>query len=119
MNQTLHRTISAIGWPFRRLLTGLITLYRSFISPMLGPRCKYHPTCSAYALQAIETHGAAKGTALGTWRLLRCNPFSKGGYDPVPAQGRWLPDVYPDGRPRRTPATLQEQPTAPSAPKEA
>ncbi len=81
-------------------LIGLITLYRTAISPMLGPRCKYHPTCSAYALDAVRVHGAAKGTALAAWRLVRCNPFSKGGFDPVPDRGSWRPDVYPDGRPR-------------------
>ena len=100
MNQRMSAMLSGIGWPFRMLLIGLITFYRRVISPMLGPRCKYFPTCSAYGLAAVQTHGAAKGSVLATWRLLRCNPFSKGGYDPVPAPGHWLPDVYPDGKPR-------------------
>lgn len=115
---TAKAVARAMGWPFRWLLTRFITFYRSFISPMLGPRCKYHPSCSAYALHAIETHGAAKGTALASWRLLRCNPFSKGGYDPVPAPGSWLPDIYPDGKPRKT-ASGETQPPAPFASKEA
>ena len=51
---------------------------------MHGPRCRYTPTCSQYAIEAIETHGAFKGSFLAIWRILRCNPFSKGGYDPVP-----------------------------------
>ena len=97
---TPRRVLHVVGWPFRMLLIGLITLYRRFISPMMGPRCKYYPSCSAYGLAAVSTHGAAKGSALAGWRLLRCNPFSKGGYDPVPAPGRRIPDVYPDGRPR-------------------
>ncbi len=92
----------ALGWPFRMLLIALITGYRKYISPLSGPRCKYHPTCSAYALRAIQVHGAAKGSLLAAWRLLRCNPFSKGGFDPVPDPGRWVPNVRPDGRPRHT-----------------
>lgn len=109
--------LRAVGWPFRMVLVGLITAYRSYLSPLLGPRCKYHPSCSAYGLQAVKEHGAFKGTALTSWRLLRCNPFSKGGFDPVPPHGRWLPDVYPDGKPRRPAA--EPRTTAPSAPKEA
>jgi hypothetical protein len=60
--------------------------YRRVISPLLPPRCKYHPTCSAYAVQAIERYGILRGSVLAAWRLLRCNPFSHGGYDPVSAQ---------------------------------
>lgn len=116
--KTLGGILRVVGWPLRWLLTRLIVFYRTFISPMFGPRCKYHPSCSAYALRAIEVHGAAKGTALASWRLLRCNPFSKGGYDPVPAPGHWLPDVYPDGKPRN-PVSSETQPPAPVASKEA
>ena len=57
-----------------------------FISPALPRRCKYHPTCSAYAVQAIKSYGILRGAVLAAWRLLRCNPFSHGGYDPVSAQ---------------------------------
>lgn len=99
---TLRRVAYYVGWPLRMLLIGLITGYRRFISPMLAPRCKYYPSCSAYGLSAVTTHGPIKGSGLAAWRLARCNPFSKGGYDPVPAPGRWRPDVYPDGRPRPT-----------------
>ncbi len=62
----------------------LIRFYQRQISPGLGPRCKYDPSCSAYALTAIERHGMMRGSILAVWRILRCNPFSKGGYDPVP-----------------------------------
>ena len=59
--------------------------YRKYISGMKSaPTCKYYPTCSEYGLQAIEKYGALKGGLLTIWRILRCNPFSKGGYDPVP-----------------------------------
>jgi uncharacterized protein len=67
----------------KRVLLAPIAFYRRYISPNLGRRCKYHPTCSAYAEQAIRDLGPVRGTILAGWRLLRCNPFSKGGYDPV------------------------------------
>jgi uncharacterized protein len=63
-----------------------IRFYQRIISPILPRRCKYHPTCSAYAVQAIERYGILRGSVLAGWRLLRCNPFSHGGYDPVSAQ---------------------------------
>ena len=63
-----------------------IRLYRRLISPALGQRCKYHPSCSAYALQAIRTYGILRGVVLAGWRLLRCNPWSHGGFDPVEQQ---------------------------------
>ena len=67
-----------------RLLIGLIGLYRRFISPLKRPCCRFTPTCSEYAIEAIRVHGALKGTVLAVWRILRCNPFCRGGYDPVP-----------------------------------
>jgi len=63
-----------------------LRFYRRFISPAFPPRCKYHPSCSAYAVQAIERYGILRGLVLATWRVLRCNPFSHGGYDPPEAQ---------------------------------
>jgi uncharacterized protein len=63
-----------------------IHLYRRLISPALPRRCKYEPTCSAYAVQAIRELGLARGSILAAWRLVRCNPLSDGGYDPVEAQ---------------------------------
>ena len=69
----------------KRLILFLIRFYRNKISPMLTPRCRFTPTCSAYAMEAIEKYGAAKGGFLTLRRLLRCNPFYKGDYfDPVP-----------------------------------
>ena len=61
-----------------------IKLYQRYISPGIRPRCKYYPTCSAYAVTAVERYGVVVGGAMALWRLLRCNPFSKGGIDYVP-----------------------------------
>jgi len=66
------------------LLIGFIKVWRRLISPLYGPVCKYYPSCSEYGLTAVETHGAIKGAGLISWRIVRCNPWSKGGYDPVP-----------------------------------
>jgi len=68
------------------LLTGLVRGYRFFLSPWLGSACRFEPTCSAYALQALEAHGAAAGTYLTLSRLVRCHPWCNGGHDPVPAR---------------------------------
>lgn len=69
----------------KRLLIGMIGFYRKYISPLKGRSCCiYTPTCSQYAIEAIEKHGVIKGCLLAAWRILRCNPFAKGGYDPVP-----------------------------------
>ncbi len=68
----------------KRLLIWLIRGYQKFISPLTPPCCKYYPVCSVYGIQAISRFGAFKGTFMTIWRILRCNPFSKGGYDPVP-----------------------------------
>ena len=65
-------------------LIGLIKIYRKAISPFKIPCCRFTPTCSQYAIEAINTHGAIKGGAMAVWRILRCNPFCRGGYDPVP-----------------------------------
>ena len=71
------------------ILIQCIQFYRKFISPLKGhPSCKYYPTCSAYAIEALEEHGVLVGMVLAVWRILRCNPFSKGGYDPVPKKKR-------------------------------
>jgi putative membrane protein insertion efficiency factor len=68
----------------KALLLFLIRFYRRCISPMFPPSCRFVPTCSQYALEAIEKYGAGKGFALAVKRLLKCHPFHKGGYDPVP-----------------------------------
>ena len=70
--------------PIAWLLVALIKLYRYAISPLFGQnKCKYYPSCSSYALEAIETFGVIKGSLKAIWRILRCNPWSKGGFDPV------------------------------------
>lgn len=66
------------------VLLALVRTYQRFISPLFPPRCKYYPTCSSYAVEAIRVHGPWRGMALAGWRLLRCNPLSDGGLDPVP-----------------------------------
>ena len=68
----------------KRLLIALVRIYRAAISPYRRPCCRYYPTCSQYALEALENYGALKGGWLAFRRILRCNPFHKGGYDPVP-----------------------------------
>lgn len=68
----------------KKLLIALIRFYQKYISPMKRTKCPYVPTCSQYGLEAIQKYGALKGSALAAWRIIRCNPFSKGGYDPVP-----------------------------------
>jgi uncharacterized protein len=72
--------------PLRRIAVAPIAVYRRLISPAFPRRCKYEPTCSAYAVQAIREYGILRGLVLAGWRLLRCNPFSHGGFDPVAAQ---------------------------------
>jgi putative membrane protein insertion efficiency factor len=68
----------------KRLLLGLINAYRYLLSPLLGPSCRFYPTCSAYAAEAIDTHGALRGSWLALRRILRCYPWHAGGLDPVP-----------------------------------
>lgn len=68
----------------RRAFTWPIRVYQRFLSPLKPAMCRFHPTCSQYAVEAIEEHGLARGALLALWRVLRCNPFVRGGYDPVP-----------------------------------
>ena len=70
--------------PVARVLLALLALYRRGVSPLLGPRCRFLPSCSAYAVEAVEVHGAARGSWLAVRRLVRCHPFHPGGHDPVP-----------------------------------
>jgi putative membrane protein insertion efficiency factor len=67
-----------------KLLRGLIRLYQLLLSPFWGAQCRFHPTCSCYAMEALEKHGAIKGLALSVYRIVRCNPWADGGLDPVP-----------------------------------
>lgn len=68
----------------KKLLLAVIRFYRKRISPLKKPCCRFYPSCSAYALEAIEKHGALRGSCLALRRIFRCHPFSKGGFDPVP-----------------------------------
>lgn len=68
----------------KKILIAMIKLYKVYISPLKSTKCPYIPSCSQYGLEAIEKYGALKGSLLAIWRILRCNPFSHGGYDPVP-----------------------------------
>ena len=74
-----------------RVLTAMVVAYRRYVSPALPARCRFYPSCSAYALEALARHGAVRGTGLAVWRLLRCHPFHPGGYDPVPDPIRHRP----------------------------
>jgi putative membrane protein insertion efficiency factor len=109
---------ATVGRAFALLLTGLVIGYRRLISPMLGQRCRFYPSCSAYALEAIRVHGATKGTVLATARVCRCHPWNPGGVDHVPAKGAWKPEPYVplttwDATPSSSPEAAA--PTTPSA----
>lgn len=81
---TLRHFAWAAGAPSRAGLIGLIKLYRATLSGWLGGQCRFYPSCSRYAEDAIRGRGAVRGSALAAWRVLRCNPFGKGGVDRVP-----------------------------------
>jgi putative membrane protein insertion efficiency factor len=76
----------------RQALILLVRGYQIALSPMMGGACRFQPSCSNYMIEALQVHGALKGLALGTWRILRCHPFGKHGYDPVPPKGCWRVD---------------------------
>ena len=84
----MNKFISKIEAVLSAPLIFPIRLYRKFISPIKKPSCRFTPTCSAYAIEALMEWGPICGSALALWRILRCNPFSKGGYDPVPKRKR-------------------------------
>jgi putative membrane protein insertion efficiency factor len=75
-----------VSAPFRALFVLPIRAYQRLVSPLLGEHCKYYPSCSEYAVQAVQRFGILRGLVLAGWRLLRCNPWSNGGYDPVEEQ---------------------------------
>jgi len=76
---SVFRTISR--WPAMGIIAG-VRLYQFTLSPLIGRQCRFRPTCSHYMIEAVEKYGAFRGTFKGLWRILRCNPFSRGGYDP-------------------------------------
>jgi hypothetical protein len=83
--------------PLTVVLVGLLRVYRSVVSPLYGPVCRYYPSCSAYAMQAVQTHGGVRGGWLAARRLARCHPWADGGIDRVPPSGayRWWGRVMP------------------------
>lgn len=80
----MEETVRPLAEIPRQILIGLIRIYRRLLSPLLGPRCRFHPSCSAYALEALQRHGAAHGSWLTARRIVRCHPLNEGGLDPVP-----------------------------------
>lgn len=68
----------------KKLVIFIIKFYRKYLSPLKNTKCPYYPSCSEYGLEAVSKYGVIKGGAMASWRIIRCNPFSKGGYDPVP-----------------------------------
>lgn len=79
-----HMQMEKLEIDMKKLFIFIIKFYRKYISPMKSTKCPYIPSCSEYGMEAIEKYGALKGGVLTLWRIIRCNPFSKGGYDPVP-----------------------------------
>jgi uncharacterized protein len=82
--RTIRRLLWMAGTPVRWALLALVRLYQLTLSGWLGGQCRFYPSCSQYAREAITVHGAWRGSALATWRILRCGPFTAGGFDPVP-----------------------------------
>ena len=88
--QDINRRICRLGEEFNKLVVCVpIRIYQYTLSPWIGRSCRFSPSCSNYTMQAILTHGCVKGILLGAWRIARCNPLGKWGYDPVPPPGRW------------------------------
>ncbi len=101
------RLLTLLRQSVRTFFVLLIRGYQFFISPYFPTSCRYHPTCSHYAIEAIKTHGAIRGVGLTAWRILRCNPWSAGGEDPVPAKKeKCCGDHHTNLRDARPSATL-------------
>lgn len=94
-----------------RLVVGMLRLYRAVVSPLYGQTCRYYPSCSAYALEAVEVHGVARGTGLALARLTRCHPWTAGGVDPVP--GTLLPSERGGGDDGSSAPVVQPDPDRP------
>jgi len=95
-----RRVVRIVGFPLEMALVGAIRLYQIAISPLLGPKCKFYPSCSTYGVAALEVHGPVKGSALAVARVCRCHPWQLGGINPVPPPGRWRAEVDLHGDPR-------------------
>lgn len=91
-----------------RVLMVLVQGYRLFLSPLLGTNCRFYPSCSAYALQALSQHGALGGVYLSSARLLRCHPFCSGGHDPVPAELPRIFSIWCSGAQRQGPSPKRD-----------
>lgn len=94
----------------RNILIATLSLYRKVVSPLYGDVCRYYPSCSSYTLTALQQYGVVRGVAMGTWRILRCNPWSDGGVDDVPARPGGSRPVSRWGFVRRTTAAPQVMP---------
>ncbi len=93
----------------KTVLIWLITLYRKFISPLKPACCRFTPSCSAYAIEALQKRGLIMGILLAAWRILRCNPFCRGGYDPVPERGFRNPPPKKNAGEDETPTTEEKE----------
>jgi putative membrane protein insertion efficiency factor len=88
---SVSRFTAGVSRAFAAVLLAPVRLYRRYVSPALPARCKYYPSCSAYAVEAVRELGPVKGTILAAWRLARCNPWSNGGYDPLENRSLFRP----------------------------
>ena len=84
MSGAIRTAARGIGRAGVAVLVGVVRVYQLCVSPFLGNCCRYAPSCSEYAVEALQRHGVVRGSALAVWRILRCHPFARGGYDPVP-----------------------------------
>lgn len=98
--QGLRLAVRAAGAPIRYSMIALVRVYQLCLSPLVGPRCKFYPSCSEYSVRALAVHGAVKGLLLSVARICRCHPWQAGGVNPVPPAGSWRADVDLDGRAR-------------------
>ena len=92
-------------------LMAAVRAYQMVLSPLLGARCRFHPSCSVYGIEALGVHGAFKGTLLAISRVGRCHPWNKGGVSPIPERGSWRSPVNPDGTPRVSELSLGAPPS--------
>lgn len=94
---TAHDIVRSIPLIPRNVVLAFLTVYRAVISPLYGEVCAYYPSCSAYAVGAVQQHGALRGALLAGWRILRCNPWSRGGVDDVRPHAHFRHDLTPRG----------------------